>query len=96
MRNYHMHVEFAHKHSISAATGLATDEVYMGWLTRLPLTIFDRSGVPGHQSLARRHLAYCDLALDHQQRANDSIREKPDLTVFRVERGTQSFRTFSV
>ena len=29
-----------------------------------PLTAFDGTGVVGHQSLARDHLAYCDLATD--------------------------------
>ena len=56
----------------------------MGRLPRLPLTIFGRSGVAGHQSLARDHLAYCDLA--RQQRANDIVREMHALTVSCVER----------
>ena len=56
------HVEFAYNNSVSAATGLAPNEVHMGRLPHLPLTIFDRSGVAGHQSLPRDHLAYCDLA----------------------------------
>ena len=50
----------------SAATGLASNEVHMGRLSRLPLTIGERTGVFGHQSLARDHLTYCDLALDRQ------------------------------
>ena len=58
------HVEFAYNNSVSAATGLAPNEVHMGRLPRLPLTIFERTGVFGHQSLARDHLAYCDLATD--------------------------------
>ena len=58
------HVEFAHKNSVSAATGLAPNEVHLGRLPRLPLTVFDRTGVVGHQSLARDHLAYCDVATD--------------------------------
>ena len=59
---------------------------WMGRLPRLPLTIFDRSGVAGHQSLARDHLAYCDLASECQQRANDIVREMHVLTISRVER----------
>ena len=58
------HVEFAYNNSVSAATGLAPNEVHMGRLPRLPLTVFERTGVTGHQSLARDHLAYCDLAAD--------------------------------
>ena len=80
------HVEFAYNNSVSAATGLAPYEVNMDRLPRLPLTVFDRSGVAGHHSLAHDHLAYCDLASERQQRANDIIREMHALTVSRVER----------
>ena len=37
------HVEFAYKNSVSAATGLAPNEVHMSRLPRLPLTMLDRS-----------------------------------------------------
>ena len=50
---------------------MAPNEVHMGRLPRLPLTVFERTGVVGHQSLARDHLAYCDLVTDRQQRVND-------------------------
>ena len=62
------HVEFVYNISVSAATGLAPNEIDMGRLPRLPLTVFERTGVAGHPSLARDHLAYCDLATDRQQR----------------------------
>ena len=58
----------------------------MGRLSRLPLTIGERTGVFGHQSLARDHFAYCDLATDRQQRAYDIVLEHHTLTVSRVER----------
>ena len=80
------HVEFAYNNSVSAVTGLAPNEVHMGRLSRLPLTVFDRTGVVGHQSLARDHLAYCDLAADRQKRANDIVRAHHALTVTRVNR----------
>ena len=47
---------------------------------------FDRTGVVGHQSLARDHLAYCDLATDQQKRANDIVRAHHALIVSRVSR----------
>ena len=40
----------------------------------------------GRQSLARDHLACCDLATDRQQRANDIVRKHHALTVSRVNR----------
>ena len=79
-------VEFAYNNSVSAATGLVPNEVHMGRLPRFPLTIFERTGVFGHQSLARDHLAYCDLAIDRPQRADDIVREHHALTVSRAER----------
>ena len=78
------HVEFAYNNSVNAATGLAPNEVHMGRLPCLPLTGFDRTGVVGYQSLARDHLAYCDLATDRQKRANDIVRAHHALTVSRA------------
>ena len=66
--------------------GLAPNEDHMGRLPRLPLTVFERAGVAGHQSLARDPLACCDVATDRQQRANDIVRKRHDLTVSRVNR----------
>ena len=60
------HVKLAYNNSVSAAMGLAPNEVHTGILPRLPLTIFDITGVVGHHSLTRDHLAYCDLATDRQ------------------------------
>ena len=80
------HVEFAYNNSVSAATSLAPNEVHMGRLPRLPLTVFERTGAAGHQSLARDHLAHCDLTTDRQQRANDIIRKYHALTICRVNR----------
>ena len=82
--NLHLpHVEFAYNNSISVATGLAPNEGYIGRLPRLPLTIFDRTGVVGHQSLARDHLNYCALATDRQKRENDVVRAHHALTLSR-------------
>ena len=47
-----LHVEFAYNNSVRAATGFAPNEGHMGRLPRLPLAIFERAGVAGHQSLA--------------------------------------------
>ena len=58
----------------------------MGRLPRLPLTVFDRTGVVGHQILALDHLAYCYLATDRRKRANDIVRAHHALTVSRVNR----------
>ena len=78
------HVEFAYNSSVSAATCLVPNEIYKGRLPCLSPTVFDRSGVAGHQSLTREHLVYCNLATDRQQRAHDIVRKHHALTVSRV------------
>ena len=85
-----LHVEFAYNNSVSAATGLAPNEVHMGRIPRLPLTVFDRTGVVRHQSLARDHLAYSDLTTDRQKRPNDIVRAHHAPTVSRVNRRTSA------
>ena len=76
----------AYNNSVSAATGLAPIEVHMNRLPRLPLTVVEHHFAPGHQSLARDHLEYCDLAADHQRRAYALVREQHALTASRMER----------
>ena len=80
------HVEFANNISVSAATGLAPNGVYMGRLPRLSLAICERIGVFSYQTLARDHLAYCDLVTDRQHRAYDIVLEQHSLAVYHVER----------
>ena len=62
----------------------------MGRLPRLPLTSFERTGVFGHQSLVRDHLAYCDMETDRQKHAYDIVRKHHALTVSRVERSNSA------
>ena len=47
-----LHVKFTYNKSVSAATGLAPNEVHMGRLPRLFLMVFDRTGVVGRQPIA--------------------------------------------
>ena len=79
-------VEFAYNNFVSSRTGLAPNEVHMGSLPRLPLTVFDRTGIVGRQSQTRDHLAYCDLATDRQKRANDIFFSHHALTASRFNR----------
>ena len=61
------HVEFAYSNSVSAAAGLAPNEVHMNRLPRLPLTVFEHPYARGHQSLASDQLEYVDVAADSQR-----------------------------
>ena len=78
------HTEYAYNNSVSATTGLAPNEVHIGRLPRLLLTVFHRSYGGAHQNLDRDQLAYCDLAHERQQRAYELVREQHALNVARV------------
>ena len=69
--------------SASAATGLASNEVYIGRLPRPSLTAFDRFYSGAHQSFDCDHLAYCDLARERQQRLYELVHEQHAPTVAR-------------
>ena len=78
------HVQFAYNKPVNAETGLTPNKVYMARLPHTPLTAVDRTGVVGHQSLARDYLVYCDLATDRQQGASDLVRARYAFTVSRT------------
>ena len=63
------HVEFSYNKSVSAATGLAPNEVHMSRRPRLPWTVLEHPYTRGHRSLDRDQFEYCDLAADRQRRA---------------------------
>ena len=79
------HVEGAYNNSVNAATGIAPNEVNIGRLPRLPLTIFDLPNIGRHQSLNRDQQAYSDLATGRQQRAYRIVREHRAVTVSRLD-----------
>ena len=81
---HHPHVKYAYNNSVSAATGLAPNEVHVGRLPRLPLAVFDRSHGGAHQSLECDHLVYYNLARERQQRAYELVREQHALAVARI------------
>lgn len=85
------YVEFACNNSVSAATGLAPNEIHIGRLPRLPLTVFERTSASGHQSLKRDQLEYCALLSDRQRRAYDLVRDHHAITVSRIARRNSAF-----
>ncbi|CAB1102179.1 unnamed protein product [Ectocarpus sp. CCAP 1310/34] len=90
-RDVHLpHVEFAYNNSVNQSTGLAPNEIHIGRIPRLPLSVFDHPKVGGHQSLARDQLEYCNLAVDRQRRAYELVREYNALKISRVERRNSS------
>lgn len=43
-----LHSKLVYNSSVSAATGLVPNDAHMGGPSRLPLTVFVRTGVAGH------------------------------------------------
>ena len=84
------HVESAYNNSVSAATGLAPNEIHLGRLPRLPLTVIERRGACGHQSLERDQLEYCDLARDRQRLAYRLVREHHAIESSRIARANHA------
>ncbi len=84
------HAESAYNNSVSTATGLAPNEVHLGRLLRLPLTVIEtvieRQGATGHQSLPRDQLEYCDLARERQRLAYQLVREHHAISSSRLAR----------
>ena len=78
------HVEYVYNNSASAATGLASNEVHIGRLTRPHLAVFDSFYGGARQDLDRDYLAYCDPARERQRRAYELVREQHPLTAARV------------
>ena len=83
------HVEFAYNNAVSAATGLAPNQVHMNRLSRFPMAVFDNFYARGHQSLARDQLEYVNLAADRQQRSYALVREHTQLTPQKSPKATQ-------
>ena len=79
------HVSAAYNNSVNADTGLAPNEIHIGHLPRLPLSVFEPDNIGGHQSLDRDHLVYINLATDRQQRAYSLVREHHRLAVSRLQ-----------
>ena len=80
------HVSAAYNNSVNVTTGLAPNEIHIGCLPRLSLSVFEPEHIGGHQSLDRDHLVYINLATDRQQRAYSLVRELHRLTVSRLQR----------
>ena len=57
------HVSSAYNNSVNAATGLAPNEIHIGRLPRVPLSVLEPDNIGAHQSLERDHLTYINCLL---------------------------------
>ncbi|CAB1099587.1 unnamed protein product [Ectocarpus sp. CCAP 1310/34] len=84
------HIEFAYNDSVNQSTGLPRNEIHIGRIPRLLLSVFDHPTVGGDQSVARDQLEYCNLAVHRQRWAYELVREYNALNILPVERRISS------
>ena len=65
----------AYNNSVSAATGLAPNEIHLGRMPRLPMTVIDECVVKGHTVKKQDQLLYLDIVRERQQRAFELVQE---------------------
>ena len=65
----------AYNNSVSAATGLAQNDIHLGRMPRLPMTIIDKCVVKGHTGENQGQLLYLDIVRERQQRAFELVQE---------------------
>ena len=83
------HVEFSYNNAVSAATGLAPNEIHLGHFPRFPIAVLEHSPLAGNQSLDRDQLAYCDLVKERQLRAYRLVREHHAIVTSRLARSNE-------
>ena len=80
------HVSVVYNNYVNVATGFAPNEIHIGRLPRISLSVFEPENIGGHQSLDRDRLVYINLDTDRQQRAYSLVRELHLLTVSHLRR----------
>ena len=85
------HVEYACNDSVSAATGLVPHEVRLGRLPCLPLTVIERQGASGHQSLECDQLGHYGLAQEGQPLSYPLVREHQAFASSRIARAIKDW-----
>ena len=81
----------AYNKSVSAATGLAPNEIHLGRMPRLPMTIIDECVVKGHTGEKRDQLLYLDIVRERQQRAFELVQESHLIAMSKIQRSNTSF-----
>ena len=69
-------VQMNYNNSVNVATGLAPNEVHIGRMPRLPLTVFDRKPPGGYQSLDRDIAEYHVSVSNRLHLAYEVVREQ--------------------
>ena len=80
------HVVQAYNSSVSAATGLAPNEIHLGCMPRLPMTTIDECVVKGHTGGKQDQLLYLDIVRERQQRAFELVQESHLTAMSKIQR----------
>ena len=76
----------AYKNSVSAATGLVPNEIHLGRMPRLPMTIIDECVVKGHSGEKQDQLLYLDIVRERQQRTFELVQESHLIAMSKIQR----------
>ena len=80
------HVVQAYNNSVSAATGLAPNEIHLGRMPRLPMAIIDECVAKGHTGEKQDQLLYLDIVRERQQRAFELVQESHLIAMSKIQR----------
>ena len=76
----------AYNNSVSTATGLGPNDIHLGRMTRLPITIIDECVVKGHTDEKQDQLLYLDIVRERQQRAFEEVQGSHLITLSKNQR----------
>ena len=76
----------AYNNSVRAATGLAPNEIHLGRMPRLPMTIIDERVVKGHTGEKQDQLLYLDIVRERQQCAFELVQESHLIAMSKIQR----------
>ena len=76
----------AYNISVNAATGLASNEIHLGRMPRLPMTVIDECVVEGHMGEKQDQLLYLDIVWERQQRAFEQVQESHLIAMSKIQR----------
>ena len=76
----------AYNSSVSVATGLAPNEIHLGRMPRLPMTIIDECVVKGHVDEKQDQLLYLDIVRERQQRAFELVQGNYLIAMSKLQR----------
>ena len=76
----------AYNNSVSAATGLAPNEIHLGRMPQLPMPVIDECVVKGHTGEKQDQLLYLDIVRKRQQRAFELVQESHLIAMSKIKR----------